>query len=80
QDHAGAGHDGLMAARDQLIELCGKYSSLSRVRHIGLDDSPQLLIVIDQRIALALGVCFDDFYDTLQTGWCSCLVYVFMDR
>lgn len=27
QDHAGAGHDALMAARDQLIELAGKNSS-----------------------------------------------------
>ncbi|TXC44917.1 hypothetical protein DP140_26650, partial [Salmonella enterica subsp. enterica serovar Weltevreden] len=38
QDHAGAGHDALMAARDQLIELAGKNSSLTRVRHNGLDD------------------------------------------
>ncbi|MCP0723186.1 hypothetical protein KU617_23775, partial [Salmonella enterica subsp. enterica serovar Montevideo] len=29
QDHAGAGHDALMAARDQLIELAG---SLFRAR------------------------------------------------
>ncbi len=35
QDHAGAGHDALMAARDQLIELAGKNSSLTRVRHNG---------------------------------------------
>jgi multidrug efflux pump len=40
-----------MAARDKLIELAGKDSSLTRVRHNGLDDSPQLQIDIDQRKA-----------------------------
>ncbi|MGU0057043.1 hypothetical protein ACVXG7_22830 [Enterobacter hormaechei] len=28
QDHAGAGHDALMAARDKLLELAGKIRSL----------------------------------------------------
>ncbi|VDZ98933.1 Acriflavine resistance protein F Protein envD [Salmonella enterica subsp. enterica] len=68
QDHAGAGHDALMAARDQLIELAGKNSSLTRVRHNGLDDSPQLQIDIDQRKAQALGVSIDDINDTLQNS------------
>ncbi|MFS9754404.1 efflux RND transporter permease subunit [Salmonella enterica] len=80
QDHAGAGHDALMAARDQLIELAGKNSSLTRVRHNGLDDSPQLQIDIDQRKAQALGVSIDDINDTLQTAWGSSYVNDFMDR
>ncbi|XWX92201.1 multidrug efflux RND transporter permease AcrD [Salmonella enterica] len=78
QDHAGAGHDALMAARDQLIELAGKNSSLTRVRHNGLDDSPQLQIDIDQRKAQALGVSIDDINDTLQTAWGSSYVNDFM--
>lgn len=80
QDHAGAGHDALMAARDQLIELAGKNSSLIRVRHNGLDDSPQLQVDIDQRKAQALGVSIDDINDTLQTAWGSSYVNDFMDR
>lgn len=79
QDHAGAGHDALMAARDQLIELAGKNSSLTRVRHNGTDDSPQLQIDIDQRKAQALGVSIDDINDTLQTARGSSYVNDFMN-
>ncbi|MTH45896.1 multidrug efflux RND transporter permease AcrD [Intestinirhabdus alba] len=80
QDHAGAGHNALMAARDRLIELAGKERALTRVRHNGLDDSPQLQIDIDQRKAQALGVSVDDINDTLQTAWGSSYVNDFMDR
>lgn len=80
QDHAGTGHDALMAARDRLLELAGENKSLTRVRHNGLDDSPQLQIDIDQRKAQALGVSIDDINDTLQTAWGSSYVNDFMDR
>ncbi|WP_309139420.1 efflux RND transporter permease subunit, partial [Enterobacter chuandaensis] len=60
-------HGALMAARDKLLELTGR-SSLTRVRHNGLDDSPQLQVDIDQRKAQALGVSIDDINDTLQTA------------
>lgn len=80
QDHAGAGHDALMAARDQLLEMAAKDPALTRVRHNGLDDSPQLQIDIDQRKAQALGVSIDDINDTLQTAWGSSYVNDFMDR
>lgn len=80
QDHAGKGHDALMAARDQLLELAGKDTSLTRVRHNGLDDSAQLQVDIDQRKAQALGVNIDDINDTLQTAWGSSYVNDFMDR
>ncbi|MGU0160908.1 efflux RND transporter permease subunit [Escherichia coli] len=60
QDHAGAGHDALMAARNQLLALAAENPELTRVRHNGLDDSPQLQIDIDQRKAQALGVAIDD--------------------
>ena len=80
QDHAGAGHDALMAARDKLLALAGNDSGLTRVRHNGLDDSPQLQVDIDQRKAQALGVSIDDINDTLQTAWGSSYVNDFMDR
>ena len=80
EDHAGKGHDALMAARDSLLELAGKNPLLTRVRHNGLDDSPQLQVDIDQRKAQALGVSIDDINDTLQTAWGSSYVNDFMDR
>ncbi|WP_313083107.1 multidrug efflux RND transporter permease AcrD [Atlantibacter sp.] len=80
QDHSGAGHDALMKARDQLLALAGDNHQLTRVRHNGLDDSPQLQIDIDQRKAQALGVSIDDINNTLQTAWGSSYVNDFMDR
>ncbi|MBP2167821.1 multidrug efflux pump [Erwinia toletana] len=80
QDHAGIGHTQLMQMRDKLLELAGQNPALARVRHNGLDDSPQLRIDIDQRKAQALGVSIDDINDTLKTGWGSTYVNDFLDR
>ena len=80
QDHAGLGHTALMNARDTLLEMAQKNPALTRVRHNGLDDSPQLRIDIDQRKAQALGVSLNDINDTLQTGWGSTYVNDFLDR
>ncbi len=80
EDHAGLGHSKLMAARDQLLQLAGQSPLLSRVRHNGLDDSPQLQIDIDQRKAQALGVSVDDINNTLSTAWGSTYVNDFVDR
>ena len=80
EDHAGNGHAALMAARDTLLDLAAKDERLTRVRHNGLDDSPQLQIDIDQRKAQALGVSIDDINNTLQTAWGSSYVNDFMDR
>ena len=80
EDHAGNGHAALMAARDTLLDLAAKDDRLTRVRHNGLDDSPQLQIDIDQRKAQALVVSIDDINNTLQTAWGSSYVNDFMDR
>lgn len=56
QDNAGLGHRALMNARNTLLEMAQKSPSLTRVRHNGLDDTPQLRIDIDQRKAQTLGV------------------------
>jgi len=80
QDHAGMGHSKLMQMRDRLLEMAGNHPDLARVRHNGLDDSPQLRIDIDQRKAQALGVSLDDINDTLKTGWGSTYVNDFLDR
>lgn len=80
QDHAGQGHQALMAARDKLLEMATNSPQLTRVRHNGLDDSPQLQIDVDQRKAQALGIAIKDINDTLQTAWGSDYVNDFMDR
>lgn len=80
QDQAGIGHEGLMKARDTLIQLAAKEPSLTRVRHNGLDDSPQLQVNIDQHKAQALGVKIDDINSTLRTAWGSTYVNDFIDR
>ena len=80
QDHAGQGHDALMAARNRLLELAALSPTLNRVRHNGLDYSPQLQIDIDQRKAQAMGVAIDDINNTLQTAWGSSYINDFMDR
>ncbi|CUU24862.1 Multidrug resistance protein [Duffyella gerundensis] len=80
QDHGGLGHTQLMAMRDRLLEMADKDPALSRVRHNGLDDSPQLQIDVDQRKAQALGVDLDEINDTLTTGWGSTYVNDFIDR
>jgi len=80
QDHAGIGHTKLMEMRDRLLEKAASDPRLARVRHNGLDDSPQLRIDIDQRKAQALGVSIDDINSTLTTGWGSTYVNDFLDR
>lgn len=80
QDHGGIGHDKLMAMRDMLLDKASKDTLLSRVRHNGLDDSPQLQIDIDERKAQALGVSLDTINDTLATAWGSSYVNDFLDR
>ncbi|MFU9137861.1 multidrug efflux RND transporter permease AcrD [Erwinia tasmaniensis] len=80
QDHAGAGHAALMKARDLLLAKADANPLLTRVRHNGLDDTPQLRIDIDKHKAQALGVSLDDINNTLQTGWGSTYVNDFLDR
>ena len=80
QDRGGLGHDALMAARDQLLNMADSNPELTRVRHNGLDDSSQLRIHVDQRKAQALGVSVDDINSTLKTGWGSTYVNDFLDR
>ncbi|HEY0207469.1 multidrug efflux RND transporter permease AcrD [Acerihabitans sp.] len=80
EDKGGQGHDALMQARDRLLAQAAASPELARVRHNGLDDSPQMQIDIDQRKAQALGVSIADINATLQTAWGSNYVNDFIDR
>ena len=80
QDRAGAGHDALTAARNQLLGLAGQSKVLTQVRPDGLEDAPQLLIDIDRDKANALGVPFDSINSTLSTALGSAYINDFPNR
>jgi hydrophobe/amphiphile efflux-1 (HAE1) family protein len=68
KDLAGLGHDALVAAREQFIELAQKDPRLQGVRSNGLDDTPQLKVNIDDRKAGALSLSTSDINATLSTA------------
>jgi multidrug efflux pump len=79
-DRANQGHDKLMAARNQLLDLARKDPRLTQVRANGLDDEPQYLFKIDWEKASALGLGIADINGTLSAGWGSLYVDDFVDR
>ncbi|MBO5393370.1 MAG: efflux RND transporter permease subunit, partial [Pseudomonas sp.] len=56
KDLAGLGHEALVAAREQFIQLASQDPRLQGVRSNGLDDTPQLKVSIDDRKAGALSL------------------------
>jgi multidrug efflux pump len=79
-DKAGLGHEALMQARKQLLDLAAKDPVLARVRANGLVDEPQYRISIDREKASALGLTLSDINDTIQSAWGSSYVNDFIDR
>ncbi|MBI2728901.1 MAG: efflux RND transporter permease subunit [Polaromonas sp.] len=80
QDRSGAGHDALLAARNQLLGMAGQSKILTQVRPDGLEDAPQLQIVIDREKANALGVTFDSINSALSTALGSSYVNDFPNQ
>ena len=80
QDRGGAGHDALLAARNQLLGLAAQSKVLAQVRPDGLEDAPQLQIDIDREKAAALGVSFDAINSTLSTALGSAYINDFPNR
>ena len=68
QDRGGAGPQGLLAARNQLLGLASQSPVLAQVRPDGLEDAPQLQIDIDRDKANALGVDFSAINNVLSTA------------
>ena len=68
QDRAGAGHDALLGARNQLLGMASKSPLLVQVRPDGLEDAPQLQVDIDRDRANALGVSFEAINSALSTS------------
>ena len=80
QDRGNVGHDGLIAARNQLLGLAAQDRMLMGVRPNSLDDTPQLHIDIDQAKAGALGISLAAINQTLSAAWGSNYVNDFIDR
>ena len=80
QDRGAVGHDALMAARNQLLDLARKDRRLAKVRPAGLDDDPQFNVDIDQQKTTAFGVAIADVNQTLASTWGVAYVNDFMDK
>jgi len=74
QDRGGAGHDALLAARNQLLGAAAKSPLLAVVRPDGLEDASQLQLDIDRDKASALGVSFAAINTALSTSLGSAYV------
>ncbi len=80
EDHGGLGHQGLVAAQNQLLMMAARDPVLSAVRPNSLPDTPQLHVDIDAAKATALGLSMQDIHDTLTAAWAGTYVDDFIDR
>ena len=78
QDTNNAGHEALIAARNQFLGMAAKDKRLTAVRPNGMDDEPQYELMIDDERARALGLSLEDINDTLSAAWGSSYVNQFM--
>ena len=80
QDRGGLGHEGLLAARNQLLGMAAQEPSLTGVRPNGLEDTAQLRIDVDYEKAKALGLSISDINATLSNAFGTTYVNDFVDR
>jgi len=80
QDRGNLGHDALMAARNQLLDLARKDPRLAKVRPSGLEDTPQYNIDVDREKAAALGVPLAEVNQILASTWGAAYLNDFLDR
>jgi multidrug efflux pump len=79
-DQNNAGHDQLMAVRNQLLAAAARDPRLFAVRPNGPNDEPQYAIAIDREKANAQSLNIADINNTLSAAWGSSYVDDFMDR
>jgi multidrug efflux pump len=80
QDRANLGHEALMKARNQLLEILSKDPRLVAVRANGQEDAPEFRLDIDHHKAGTLGLSMSDINDTFSTAWGSTYVNDFLDQ
>ncbi|KQM20405.1 efflux RND transporter permease subunit [Novosphingobium sp. Leaf2] len=79
-DKTGAGHDKLLAARNQMLGMAAGDKRLAQVRPVSLDDTAQLDVKIDQDKAGALGLDLSAINTEISTAWGGAYVNDFLDR
>ncbi len=77
-DRGGIGHDGLMAARNQLLGMAAADPALTKVRPNGLEDVPQYRIDVDWEKAGTLGVPITSIHNTISAAFGSAYVNDFI--
>ncbi|MFJ4346475.1 efflux RND transporter permease subunit [Pseudomonas sp. NPDC089401] len=80
QDRVGLGHEKLIAARDQFLQMAAADPVLANVRPNGMNDEPQYQIVIDKEKARALQVSISDINNTMSSAWGASYINDFIDR
>lgn len=80
KDMSGAGHEALIAARNQLLGMAAQNRKLAGVRPNGQEDAPRFQIDVDQAKAGALGLSLAMINATLSTAWAGTYVNDFDDR
>ena len=80
KDNAGAGHQALVAARNQMLGAAGQSKLLMGVRPNGQEDTPQFRLDIDTEKASALGVSIAEINNTLTVAWGGQYIDDFVDR
>ena len=78
QDRGGLGHEKLMAARRQVLELAAKDPRLIRVRPNGLDDVPEYRSDVDWEKAGTWGVPISNIHNTISAAFGSAYVNDFI--
>jgi hydrophobe/amphiphile efflux-1 (HAE1) family protein len=77
-DRGGLGHNGLMAARNQLLGMAAKNPVLTKVRPNGLEDVPEYRIDVDWEKAGALGLPITSIHNTISAAFGSAYVNDFI--
>ncbi|AIB42872.1 efflux RND transporter permease subunit [Pseudomonas sp. WCS374] len=80
QDQSGLGHEALVEARKQFLQLASQSKVLSAVRLNGLSDEPQYQLLIDDQRARAQGVTQTNINTTLSVAFGGNYVNDFIDR
>ena len=78
QDRGGLGHNALMAARNQLLDMARHDPRLVRVRPNGMEDVPEYYLEVDWDKAGALGVPIDSIHTTIAAAFGSSYVNNFI--
>jgi hydrophobe/amphiphile efflux-1 (HAE1) family protein len=80
KDINGLGHDALVAARDQALQLLGQRTELSRVRSNNLEDTPQFAVDIDDARAGAQSLATNAIDSTLSSAMGGTYVNDFLNK